>query len=86
MEKAKSYKVNISFAGTASLVLDADTADEARALASELTVTDLARAGVVDILTLKVGAREVTAALPEDGTPDDNAPRKPRPSGWYRPA
>ncbi len=80
------YKVNISFAGTASLVIEADTTEDARTMASELTVTDLARAAQVDILTLKVGAREVTAALPEDGAPDDSAPRKPRPSGWYRPA
>ena len=73
------------------LELDADTPDVARALASELTLADLARAGHADVLTFKVAAREVTPTAALGGQPDDatdeNAPRRPsRPSGWYRPA
>ena len=83
------YKLNVTFSGTATLEVEADTPDAARVAATELTVADLARQGHADILSFKIAAREVTpaAALGGDhGEPDaKDAPRKPRPSGWYRP-
>lgn len=84
------YKINVTFAGTAMLEMEADTPDAARVLAAELTLADLARTGHADVLTFKVAAREVTPAAAlggqaEDGQ-DENAPRRSRPSGWYRPA
>ena len=60
MKPKTVYKVNVTFQGTASLEIEADNTDEARRLASELTVIDLARQGHTDILSFKIGAREVT--------------------------
>ena len=82
------YKVNVTFQGTASL--EADTPEAARQAAAELTPVDLARQGHADILSFKIAAREVTPAAALGGEHDDpqteNAPRKARPSGWYRPS
>ena len=83
------YKVNLTFQGTATLEIDADTPEAARQAATELTPTDLARQGHADILSFKIAAREVTPAAALGGAHDEpeaeNAPHKPRPSGWYRP-
>ena len=53
-----------------------------------MTVGDLARPAHSDISTLKVMAKEIILASSlsgEDEVQSENAPRKPRPSGWYRP-
>jgi hypothetical protein len=87
---ANVYKVNITFQGTASLQIEAETPEAARLKAQDLTIPDIARAGQVDVRQLKVAAREVTpvAAMGGllDGSEDEASPSKPRPSGWYRPA
>lgn len=83
------YKVTVAFSGTAVLEIAADAPEAARLAAAELTLADLARDGHSDVHTLKIAAKEITAASAlsgeDDGPPDPNAPRKPRPSGWYRP-
>ncbi len=83
------YKINVTFQGTATLELDADSPEAARLAVLELELPDLARQGFADVLTWKIAAREVTptAALAgeDNAAPEDDAPRKPRPSGWYRP-
>ncbi|MBV9851749.1 MAG: hypothetical protein JO250_18930 [Armatimonadetes bacterium] len=83
------YKVNVTFQGTATLVIEADSPEAARLAAKEITVADLARAGQADILSFQVAAREITPAASLAGehadAPEEDAPRKPRPSGWYRP-
>ncbi len=83
------YKVNVSFQGTATLEIDADTPEAARLAASELTLPDLARQGFADVLAFKIAAREMTPTAALSGhaeePPEDDAPRPARPSGWYRP-
>lgn len=83
------YKINVTFQGTATLEMEAASPDAARLAAADLTVTDLARAGQADILSFKIAAREITpaSALTGDdgGNGDEDGPRRPRPSGWYRP-
>ncbi len=83
------YKINLTFNGTATLEIDADTPEAARQAAAELTPADIARQGHADILTWKIAAREITPASAMSGhhgdAPGDNAPPKPRPSGWHRP-
>ncbi len=84
------YKINVTFQGTATLELEAASLEAARLAVSEMEVPDLARQGLADILSFKIAAREVTptSALAGEGDTsdaDENAPRKPRPSGWYRP-
>ena len=83
------YKVNVTFQGSATLEIEADTPEAARLAAAELTPADLARQGHADILSFKIAAREVTPAAALGGEHDEpeaeNAPRRPRPSGWYRP-
>ena len=84
------YKINVSFHGTASLEIEADSPDDARRLAADLTVTDLARTGHADVLSFKIAAREVTPASAlggehQDDGGNEHSPRRPRPSGWYRP-
>lgn len=64
--------------------------DEARHLATTITLPDLARTGQADILSFKIAAREVTPASALSGEHHDeagaeHAPARPRPSGWYRP-
>ena len=84
------YKVIVSFQGTAVVEIDASSPDAARLATAELTLADLARDGHSDIHTLKIAAKEITPASSLSGQDeeggDENAPRKPRPSGWYRPA
>ncbi|MDQ2799991.1 MAG: hypothetical protein M3Y13_10140 [Armatimonadota bacterium] len=83
------FKINVAFQGTVSLELEADTPEAARLEAADLTLADLARAGQADVLSFKIAAREVTpisALTGEDGgRGDEDGPRRPRPSGWYRP-
>ena len=82
------YKVSISFQGTAVLEINAESPEEARIAASEMTVDDIARPSHSDVSTLKVMAKEIILASSLSGADNevlDNAPRKPRPSGWYRP-
>jgi hypothetical protein len=82
------YKLNVTFQGTATLEVEADTPEAARQAATELTPVDLARQGHADILSFKIAAREVTPTASLGGEHDEpqaeNAPRKARPSGWYR--
>jgi hypothetical protein len=84
-----TYKLNLTFHGTATLEMDAETPEAARQAAAELTVADLARQGHADILTWKVAAREVTPTSALGGSheevPTETGSPKPRPSGWYRP-
>ena len=82
------YKVSVAFSGVAVLELVADTPEAARLAAADLTLADLARDGHSDIHALKLAAKEITPASSlsgEEEAPDPTAPRKPRPSGWYRP-
>lgn len=83
------FKINVAFQGTATLEMDADTPEAARLEAADLTLADLARTGQADVLSFKIAAREVTpiSALTGDdgGSGDEDAPRRSRPSGWYRP-
>jgi len=82
------YKVNVNVQATASVEIDAASPEAARLIAAELTIPDLARHGQADILSLKITAKEITplASLSgEEESSGENGPRKPRPSGWYRP-
>lgn len=84
------YKINVTFSGTASLELDADTPEAARLLAAELALADLARTGHADILSWKVAARETTpisalSGQAEEGSAESQGSPRARPSGWYRP-
>ena len=79
------YKVTVTFQGLASTEIEAASPDAARLAAKELTVADLARAGQTDILAFQVTAREIVPAAAHEEAEDENTPRKPRPSGWYRP-
>ncbi len=83
------YKVSVSFSGTAVVEIEASSPEDAHAAAVEMTVDDLARKSHSDISTLKVMAKEIILASSlsgQDDAPDgENAPRKARPSGWYRP-
>ncbi len=84
----QKYKVSVSFQGTAVLEIDAESPEAARIAAADMTVGDLARPAHSDISTLKVMAKEIILASSlngEDESQSENAPRKPRPSGWYRP-
>lgn len=83
----QKYKVSVSFQGTAVLEIEAGSPEEARLVAADVTVGDLARPAHSDILTLKVMAKEIilTSSLSGEDEMTENAPRKPRPSGWYRP-
>ena len=84
------YKITVAFSGTAVLELDAASPEAARLATAELTLADLARDGHTDVHTLKIAAKEITPASALSGQDEEsggeNAPRKPRPSGWYRPA
>jgi hypothetical protein len=83
------YKVSVSFQGTAVVEMEAETPEAARIVAAEMTVDDLARKSHSDISTLKIAAKEIIplSAISGQGeeSAEENAPRKPRPSGWYRP-
>ncbi|HEY3330003.1 MAG TPA: hypothetical protein VGK19_08290 [Capsulimonadaceae bacterium] len=85
---AKHYKVTITFSGMASLTLDAENAEDARAKIAALKIEDLARQGYAEITQFKSAARDITrsdSVLHNDDGDDASAARKPRPSGWYRP-
>lgn len=86
---ATRYKVNVAFQGTAVVEIVAVSPEAARLAAGELTLADLAREGHSDVHALKIAAKEITPASALSGQDeeagDENAPRKPRPSGWYRP-
>ena len=83
------YKVSVSFQGTAVLEIEAESPEAARLFASETTVDDLARKTSSDVHALKVAAKEIIPISALSGHGDEqaeeNAPRKPRPSGWHRP-
>ena len=79
------FKVTVTFQGLAALEIEAATPEAARLAAKELTVADLARAGQADILAFHAAAREIVPAAAHEDAEDEDAPRKPRPSGWYRP-
>ncbi len=82
------YKVNVNVQATASIELEAASPEAARLAAAELTLADLARQGQADILSLRVIAKEITPAASLSGEEDaagESGPRRPRPSGWYRP-
>ena len=83
------YKVIVAFSGTAVLEIAAASPEAARLAAAELTLADLAREGHSDIHSLKIAAKEITPASSLSGQDEEgegeNAPRKARPSGWYRP-
>ena len=83
----QKYKVSVSFQGTAVLEIEAESPEDARIAASEMTAGDLARPAHSDISTLKVMAKEIILASSLSGEDEAQAeaPRKPRPSGWYRP-
>ena len=88
MKTLIKYKVSVSFQGTAVVEMEAETPEAARIAASEMTVDDLARKSHSDISTLKTAAKEIVPLSSISGQEDaaeENAPRKPRPSGWYRP-
>ena len=89
MKTIAKYKVSVSFQGTAVVEIEADSPEAARIAAAEMTVDDLARKSHSDIYTLKVAAKEIilVSAISgqEDAAAEENALRKPRPSGWYRP-
>ena len=82
------YKVSVAFQGTAVVEMEAESPEAARLAAAEMTVDDLARKSHSDISVLKIAAKEIVplSALSGSGEEaEENVPRKPRPSGWYRP-
>ena len=84
----EKYKVSVAFQGTAVIEMEAESPEAARIAAADMTVDDLARKSHSDISALKIAAKEITplsAISGEQEAAEDNAPRKPRPSGWYRP-
>ena len=88
MNTKTTYKVTVAFQGTAVIEMEAETPEAARLAAAELTPADLARQGHADVRVFKIAAREITPAASLSGQEEEgseNAPRKPRPSGWYRP-
>ena len=89
MKTMIKYKVSVSFQGTAVVEIEAESPEAARLVAAEMTIDDLARKSHSDISTLKIAAKEIipVSAISgqADAAADENAPCKPRPSGWYRP-
>ena len=84
---AVKYKVSVAFQGTAVVEMEAESPEAARLAAAEMTVDDLARKSHSDISALKIAAKEIVplSALGGHGEEaEEKAPRKPRPSGWYR--
>ncbi len=82
------YKVSVAFQGTAVVEMEAESPEAARLAAADMTVDDLARKSHSDISVLKIAAKEIiplSAINGEQEAAEENAPRKPRPSGWYRP-
>ena len=89
LKTLSKYKVSVSFQGTAVLEMEAESPEAARLAAAEMTVDDLTRKSHSDIYTLKVSAKEIILVTDISGqgeaASEENAPRRPRPSGWYRP-
>ena len=88
MKTLIKYKVSVSFQGTAVVEMEAESPEAARIAAAEMTVDDLARKSHSDISVLKVAAKEIvplSAISGQEEAAEENAPRKSRPSGWYRP-
>jgi hypothetical protein len=85
---AKQYRVTLTFTGNAAFNVEADNTEAAREKAMATTLEDLAKQGFADVTNLKLSLRDVstTTALYGGDDDDETAPRKPRPSGWYRPA
>ena len=83
------YKVSVAFQGPAVEEMEAESPEAARIAAADMTVDDLARKSHSDISMLKVAAKEIVPLSAISGqaeeSADENTPRKPRPSGWYRP-
>lgn len=81
------YKVTIKFNGSAIIDLNADSPEKARLTVEEMELSELTRAGHADITSFDIAAREITAVISPDHINDEEeGNRKPRPSGWYRPA
>lgn len=88
MRAKNLYKVNLRFTGSASVEIEAESAEAARVAALELEIADLAMPGSCDILQFQIAAREITATSSLGGASDEEgeeAASRPRPSGWYRP-
>jgi hypothetical protein len=81
------YHVTASITGKAMLEITAPSADAARHAAIEMTLSDVALTGRSDILSFKIIPGEVTRVVMDDDdlTEEEEQPKKPRPSGWYRP-
>jgi len=83
------YKVSVAFQGTAVVEMEGESPEAARMAAADMTIDDLARKSHSDISALKIAAKEIipVSAISSQGdeSTEENAPRKPRPSGWYRP-
>ena len=82
------YKVSVAFQGTAVVEMEAESPEAARLAAADMTVDDLARKSHSDVSALKIAAKEIiplSAISGEQEAAEENGPRKPRPSGWYRP-
>ncbi len=83
------YKVSVAFQGNAVIEMEAESPEAARIAAADMTVDDLARKSHSDISALKIAAKEIVPLSAISGHSsegaEENAPRKPRPSGWYRP-
>lgn len=68
--------------------MEAESPEAARLATADMTVDDLARKSHSDIGVLKVAAKEIVPLASLSGADDsaeDQKPRPPRPSGWYRP-
>ncbi|MGO8670881.1 MAG: hypothetical protein ACLQVD_05915 [Capsulimonadaceae bacterium] len=82
---SKRFKVQIRLVGSAFIEVDADTPEQARRAAMELSLADIARPGYAELIEFQVAPREITAAGPHGTSDDDDAAaERPRPSGWYR--
>ncbi len=81
---AKKFKVTVKFSGAAIIEVQADTVDAARREVAELDLRDIARVGFADIVQFELAAREITPSPAPGGSTDDEeqAPGRPRPSGW----
>jgi len=81
------YKVDIRFAGTATVEVEATGPDQARTMVGEMTLADLARPGAIHVLQFDLATRDVVVVGGGDyGEDGESGSNRPRPSGWYRPA
>jgi hypothetical protein len=85
--RSMRYKIDVRFAGTATLEIEADSPGPARDQALAMTLADLARAGGPDIRQFELAIREMNVmAASGDESDESGGDRRSRPSGWYRPA